>query len=188
MLTHAGICADDQHCKIWTVAGEAKDGSFQVLVVARQVNECDHFRGTLTNLLCCPRLAVIHNLEKNKGKTFINVSCGSSNLLNDDGYRNQVFKQLHFFYNYNHTNKKTLIARYLFCGGGVSLTSPLLLKPRISKLMLEVRPVWISCRCLKRLSLALPRPLSSSPCVKTPNRVDLPESTLPSTATRRSKN
>lgn len=68
------------------------------------------------------------------------------------------------------------------------LTSPLLLKPRISKLMLDVRPVWISCRCLKRFSLVLPRPLSSSPCVKTPNRVDLPESTLPSTATRKSKN
>lgn len=54
--------------------------------------------------------------------------------------------------------------------------------------MLEVRPVWISCRCLKRLSRVLPRPLSSSPCVKTPNRVDLPASTLPRTATRRSKN
>lgn len=77
---------------------------------------------------------------------------------------------------------------YLFSGVGSFLTSPLLLKPRISKLMLEVRPVWISCKCLKRLSLALPRPLSSSPCVKTPNRVDLPESTLPKTATRRSKN
>ncbi|TNN37026.1 hypothetical protein EYF80_052814 [Liparis tanakae] len=58
----------------------------------------------------------------------------------------------------------------------------------ISKLMLEVRPVWISCRCLKRLSLARPRPLSSSPCVSTPSRVDFPESTLPSTATRRSRN
>ena len=69
-----------------------------------------------------------------------------------------------------------------------SITSPLLLKPRISKLMLDVRPVWISCRCLKRLSRALPRPLSSSPCVRTPNRVDFPESTFPSTATRRSKN
>lgn len=68
------------------------------------------------------------------------------------------------------------------------LASPLLLKPRISKLMLDVRPVWISWRCLKRLSLALPRPLSSSPCVKTPSRVDLPESTLPITATRRSRN
>lgn len=70
----------------------------------------------------------------------------------------------------------------------VLLTSPLLLKPRISKLMLDVRPDWISWRCLKRFSLALPRPLSSSPCVKTPNRVDFPESTLPSTATRKSRN
>lgn len=69
-----------------------------------------------------------------------------------------------------------------------SVTSPLLLKPRISKLMLDVRPVWISCRCLKRLSRARPRPLSSSPCVRTPSRVDFPESTFPSTATRRSKN
>ncbi len=33
-------------------------------MVTRQINECDHFRGTLTNLLCCPRLAVIHNLGK----------------------------------------------------------------------------------------------------------------------------
>lgn len=54
--------------------------------------------------------------------------------------------------------------------------------------MLDVRPVWISCRCLKRLSRARPRPLSSSPCVRTPSRVDFPESTFPSTATRRSKN
>ena len=76
----------------------------------------------------------------------------------------------------------------LFGLGHEMLTSPLLLKPRISKLMLEVRPVWISWRCLKRLSLARPRPLSSSPCVKTPSNVDFPESTLPKTATRRSRN
>lgn len=69
-----------------------------------------------------------------------------------------------------------------------TLTSPLLLKPRISKLMLDVLPDWISWRCRKRLRRALPRPLSSSPCVRTPNRVDFPESTFPSTATRRSKN
>lgn len=68
------------------------------------------------------------------------------------------------------------------------LTSPLLLKPRISKLMLEVLPVWISCRCLNRLRRARPRPLSSSPCVRTPSRVDFPESTFPRTATRRSRN
>lgn len=70
----------------------------------------------------------------------------------------------------------------------IILTSPLLLNPRISKLILEVRPDWISWRCLKRLSRALPRPLSSSPWVSTPSNVDLPESTFPSTATRRSKN
>lgn len=69
-----------------------------------------------------------------------------------------------------------------------SLTSPLLLKPRISKLMLDVLPDWISWRCRKRLRRALPRPLSSSPCVRTPNSVDFPESTFPRTATRRSKN
>ena len=33
-------------------------------MVTRQINECDHFRGTLTNLLRCSRLAVIHNLGK----------------------------------------------------------------------------------------------------------------------------
>lgn len=64
MLTNAGICADDQHSEIRTVAGEAKDGGLQVFMVTRQIYECDHFRGTLTNLLCCPRLAVIHNLGK----------------------------------------------------------------------------------------------------------------------------
>lgn len=69
-----------------------------------------------------------------------------------------------------------------------SLTSPLLLKPRISKLMLDVLPDWISWRCRKRLRRALPRPLSSSPCVRTPKSVDFPESTFPRTATRRSKN
>lgn len=63
-LTNAGVCADDQYSEIWTVAGEAKDGGLQVLMVTCQIDECDHFRGTLTNLLCCPRLAVIHNLEK----------------------------------------------------------------------------------------------------------------------------
>lgn len=64
ILTNASICADDQHSKIWTVAGEAKDGGLQVLVVTRKINECDHFGGTLANLLRCPRLAVIHNLGK----------------------------------------------------------------------------------------------------------------------------
>lgn len=64
ILTNASICADDQHSEIRAVAGEAKDGGLQVLVVTRQINECDHFRGTLTNLLCCSGLTVIHNLGK----------------------------------------------------------------------------------------------------------------------------
>lgn len=124
-------------------------------MVTRQIDECDHFRGTLTNLLCRTRLAVIHDLR---------------------------MKQACVKAHQHHPELAT------FKLNGSFLTSPLLLKPRISKLMLEVRPVWISWRCLKRLSLALPRPLSSSPCVKTPNKVDFPESTFPSTATRRSKN
>lgn len=121
-------------------------------MVTCQIYEGDHFRGTLTDLLCRSRLAVIDNLKEG--------------VITQD---------------WDHCN-------FLYCHGGSILTSPLLLKPRISKLMLDVRPVWISCKCLKRLSLALPRPLSSSPWVKTPSRVDLPESTLPRTATRRSKN
>lgn len=64
MLTDACVCADDQHRKVWTVASKAEDGSFQVLVVTRQIHERDHFRGTLTNLLCSPRLTVIHDLEQ----------------------------------------------------------------------------------------------------------------------------
>lgn len=67
-LTNAGICTHDQHSEIWTVTGEAKDGSLQVLVVTRQIDECDHFRGTLADLLCCSRLAVIHNLKEKKPK------------------------------------------------------------------------------------------------------------------------
>lgn len=43
ILTDTSICADDQHSKIRTVAGKAKDGGLQVLVVTRQINECDHF-------------------------------------------------------------------------------------------------------------------------------------------------
>lgn len=69
ILTNSSIRTDHKHCKIWTITGEAKDGGFQVLVVTRQINECDHFRGTLTNLLCCPRLAVIHNLKKENKQT-----------------------------------------------------------------------------------------------------------------------
>lgn len=38
------------------------------------------------------------------------------------------------------------------------------------------------------MSRARPRPLSSSPWVKTPSKVDFPESTFPRTATRRSRN
>lgn len=124
-------------------------------MVTCQIYECDHFRGTLTDLLCCPRFAVIDDLQGGAITQGCYCSCTCVNLA--------------------------LFLLYF-------LTSPLVLKPRISKLMLDVRPVWISCKCLKRLSLALPRPLSSSPCVKTPNRVDLPESTLPRTATRRSRN
>lgn len=67
-LTNASICADDQHSEIRAVAGEAEDGGLKVLVVTGQINECDHFRGTFTNLLCCPRLAVIHNLGQKKKK------------------------------------------------------------------------------------------------------------------------
>lgn len=64
VLTDACVCADDQHRKVRAVAGKAKDGGFQVLVVTRQIHERDHFGGTLTNLLCSPRLAVIHDLIK----------------------------------------------------------------------------------------------------------------------------
>lgn len=125
-------------------------------MVTCQIYECDHFGGTLADLLCCPRLAVIDDLREG---VIITQGCYCSRPC---------------------VNSALFLLQFL--------TSPLLLKPRISKLMLDVRPVWISCKCLKRLSLALPRPLSSSPWVKTPNRVDLPESTLPRTATRRSRN
>ena len=66
--TNAGVCTDDQHGEVRAVAGEAEDGGLQVLVVSRQVDEGDHFRGALTDLLCCPRLAVVHHLAPRKDK------------------------------------------------------------------------------------------------------------------------
>mmetsp|Transcript_14642 Transcript_14642/g.39188 ORF Transcript_14642/g.39188 Transcript_14642/m.39188 type:complete len:269 (+) Transcript_14642:1380-2186(+) len=52
----------------------------------------------------------------------------------------------------------------------------------------EVRPDSSSCLCDSTSCLARPRPLSSSPCpVNTPTSVDLPASTLPATAMRRSR-
>lgn len=75
--TNPSVCANNQHSKIWTVAGEAKNGGFQVLVVTGQINECDHFGGTLTDLLSCPRLAVIYNLGKSEAKNdYISGYCG----------------------------------------------------------------------------------------------------------------
>ena len=67
-------------------------------------------------------------------------------------------------------------------------TSPLLLNPSISWLILDVLPLWISWRCRKRFNRARPRPLSNSSCVKTPSRVLFPASTFPNTASRMSIN
>lgn len=63
------------------------------------------------------------------------------------------------------------------------LTCPSWSKPRISFPTLLVRPLSISCLCLKSFWRAKPLPLSSSPCVSTPSRVLLPASTFPTTAT-----
>lgn len=62
-LTDAGVGAHHQHSKVGAVAGEAEDGGLQVLVVSSQIDEGDHLRGALTDLLSCPRLAVVHNLQ-----------------------------------------------------------------------------------------------------------------------------
>mmetsp|Transcript_3599 Transcript_3599/g.9340 ORF Transcript_3599/g.9340 Transcript_3599/m.9340 type:complete len:259 (+) Transcript_3599:1144-1920(+) len=65
-------------------------------------------------------------------------------------------------------------------------TRPASSKPRCwSSEMEDVRPDSVSCLCLSTLSRAEPRPLSSAPPTSTPTRVDLPASTLPTTATRR---
>jgi hypothetical protein len=63
------------------------------------------------------------------------------------------------------------------------VTDPLVPKPRVSCETLEVRPLSTSCLCLKQWPRARPLPLSSWPRVRTPTSVDLPESTLPTTAT-----
>lgn len=63
-LTDAGVGAHHQHGEVGAVAGEAEDGRLQVLVVSGQIDEGDHLGGALTDLLSCPRLAVVHNLQK----------------------------------------------------------------------------------------------------------------------------
>mmetsp|Transcript_24186 Transcript_24186/g.65512 ORF Transcript_24186/g.65512 Transcript_24186/m.65512 type:complete len:384 (+) Transcript_24186:1893-3044(+) len=66
------------------------------------------------------------------------------------------------------------------------ITLPCSSNPRCwSSDMDEVRPDSASCLCLRTLSLADPRPLSSAPPTSTPTSVDLPASTLPMTAHRR---
>ena len=66
---------------------------------------------------------------------------------------------------------------------GLFTTCPWLSKPRMSLPTLLVLPDSISCLWRNNFCLARPRPLSRSPCVKTPSRVLLPASTLPTTAT-----
>lgn len=64
----------------------------------------------------------------------------------------------------------------------------MLLNPKISWLILDVRPDWISCKWRNKLRRALPWPLSNSPCVRTPSNVLFPASTFPNTASRKSMN
>lgn len=64
--------------------------------------------------------------------------------------------------------------------------SPFASNPRISIPTLLVRPLSSSCLCRKRLTRARPRPSSRPPRVSTPSVVDLPASTLPTTAMRSS--
>lgn len=80
ILTNTSICTDNKHGKIRTVAGKAKDGGLQVLVVTCQIDERDHFRGTLTDLLCRSGLAVIDNLEEG-GITQDHSNCDKSAFL-----------------------------------------------------------------------------------------------------------
>ena len=61
-------------------------------------------------------------------------------------------------------------------------TCPFESKPRISFPTDDVLPVSISCLWRNNFCLAWPRPLSKQLCVSTPNNVDFPASTLPTTA------
>ena len=67
----------------------------------------------------------------------------------------------------------------LLCLG---FTCPFESKPRISFPTDDVLPVSISCLWRNNFCLAWPRPLSKQLCVSTPNNVDFPASTLPTTA------
>ena len=73
--------------------------------------------------------------------------------------------------------------RNLLCLSGLFTTSPFESNPRISLPTLLVRPVSASCLCRNNFKRAVPRPSSKEPCVKTPNNVLFPASTLPTTAT-----
>ena len=64
----------------------------------------------------------------------------------------------------------------------LGITCPFESKPRISFPTDDVLPVSISCLWRNNFCLAWPRPLSKQLCVSTPNNVDFPASTLPTTA------
>lgn len=71
-------------------------------------------------------------------------------------------------------------------GGGGSSRLTLESRQRLCCPIADVRPDSSSWECLKTFDRAPPRPLSSTLRVSTPTIVDLPESTLPITATRSS--
>mmetsp|Transcript_22624 Transcript_22624/g.89810 ORF Transcript_22624/g.89810 Transcript_22624/m.89810 type:complete len:243 (+) Transcript_22624:1488-2216(+) len=76
--------------------------------------------------------------------------------------------------------------RWAWCLAVGTTCAPSSVKPMSSTDTAEVRPFDCSCLCLKTSERAAPRPSSRPPEVRTPMRVDLPESTLPIMATRTS--
>jgi hypothetical protein len=150
-------------------------------LVAGKVNQCDQFRRQLTDLLCWLTVRIVYDL--NKSKLYLSVClslCLSVSLF-------ICLSLCLLSVSLSVLSVSLSICLLSVCTLPVCLcvcpyfTWPLLLKPNSSCEMLDVWPLWISWRCLNKFSLDRPRPLSISPCVKTPTRVLFPASTWPKT-------
>lgn len=155
-----------------------------------------------TDLLHCLGVTVVHNLEKQKSfcyTLFIFISSISKYHSHCTMNSFRILSELFLFSQLKSCPSLipiNIAVLSFFSSLGIHnnvkqnpvLTSPWLLNPRISWLIQEVLPVWISCKWRNKFSLARPLPLSCSPWVRTPSNVDLPASTFPSTASFRSMN
>lgn len=154
-----------QHSKVGRVPRHAENGGFEVALMPGQVNKSDHFRAFLADFhpIEGAVLRLVHHIACNQSKfkctAFVRLLTKPQPWRIE--CRNALIPPLHH--------------------------SPSPSNPKMSFPTELVRPDSISCLCRKSFKRAVPRPLSKSPCVNTPNNVDLPASTFPTTATRISR-